>query len=128
MNEKVPQRRPMGGIGYANQQAQPSLMQQILAGTSPGANGILGMSPELLQNAPPWAAAILVQVQNLVVEVEILKCVLLRRHIITEPEIMEATMVVNQKLNAVMKETAAAVEREVIQQVQPQTDPRRSPS
>ncbi len=121
-------RQAIGGLGMSNPApVQPSVMREIMSSVVAGPNGP-AMNPAILQNAPPWAVAILHMQQTLTFDLAVLKLALQRRSVLTEPEIMEATMLVTQQLDGALKGMAAGVEREINQRInQPPQDPRRSP-
>jgi hypothetical protein len=122
-------RQPVGGLGYSSPSPdRPSMIDQIVGSVLSQGDGIPRMDPNILEGAPPWAAAILHMLEGLTVEHEILKLALLRRRIITDHELTEARAMVSQQMEVAMRGAVEAVGRQVAQRVGQPDDPRRSPT
>lgn len=129
MNEQ--RRHPVGqSIGRPMPAANPNgpvhpLVAQMLNSVMQGSTGML-LDPEMFASAPPWVAALCNHVQNLEAQVAILRLTLLRRGLITEDELLEVTVQVNQKMQEQFVAQLNALDGH-IKNRQPQQDPRRPP-
>jgi hypothetical protein len=105
-----------------------NVVASILGSVTPNPTGSMSLDPGAFSGAPPWVLAFVNSAQACLSEVGALKLALLRRALLTEPEIQEAMILLNQSVEAEFKNAVQDLQRQLNQRPnQPPTDPRSSP-
>lgn len=120
-------RIPVRALGKKTPESD-GFMEQFMGHTMPSASGGLVLNPDAFKGAPPYVLELLNGMQNCLKEVHIMKMALMRRGILTEPELQEAAVLVDQATEEMFKSYLNVLERQINQAPNTPTDPRRNPT